>query len=243
MSDTGETSDEQEATSERMRFMEPDLVVVVNNVESRHYSQILCGNCAYFDAMMVSNMKERMEMRIYFPDKDPEAWKLVSQFLESGISWKAPEFSQLGEDDLVSLVPWFHELGMHQLVEECEVEITIRISNNLHDFDAKELAVVALKYGLKLAQQGMIDYICSMWNKDEFTIYDAPVLRKLLVEYPSMWNYLCENCVLPYDMTFLDEPTRKMHMDSPTLDYVFMAGTSRINEGLLFLSIKLSDYQ
>ncbi len=243
MSDTSEMGDEEEASCKRMRFMEPDVIVVVSDVEFQHYSQILCGNCEYFDTMLASNMKERKEMRIHFPDKDPEEWKVVCQFLESGISCKAPELSELEPHEIMSLVPWFHELGIHQLVEECDVAVATRISDNLVEFDPEELANVALKYGLKRAQQGLIDYTFPLWYKDEFTIYDAAVIRKLLVEYPGMWNDLCKHHVLPCRMSFLDEANRKQHMDSPTFDFLLLATSERNKDEDVVPSIKLTDYQ
>lgn len=70
-----------------LKCAEPDLEVVVGTQvqEVFHYhSVILASYSEYVDTMLASPMREQSEMKITFPDIEPEVWVKLIKFLEPG---------------------------------------------------------------------------------------------------------------------------------------------------------------
>ncbi len=161
-------------------------------------------------------------MRINFQEKDPDEWKLVYPFLEGGINFKFPE---LPAATIAILVPWFHELFLTELLQECDQGLSkekfVTMKFRYNEFiDVYCLTILAIKYGLKQTQQKLVDYLMNYWYDDAFSHSDVKSLRLFLIEYPSMWDFFCANGILPRLLSSFDETSRKECMESPIFDHV-----------------------
>lgn len=119
--------DEEAATAEaglaskRLKSQPPDLKVVVggsgdDNVaqEFDAYSVLLCHHSPYFDTMLSTQMKENKERVISFPNKDPAVWQLFYSVIDPRGE------AVITNDNVLTLLPWFHEFMMEAHVKLCE---------------------------------------------------------------------------------------------------------------------------
>jgi len=107
--------EQEEHCLKRLRFMDPDVKVIVGGKVFLHYSMVLCNASEYFDAMLSSAMKEGQTKVIEFPDKQPDEWEEVYAFL--GSPGKADLLTEKGA---TAMIPWFSELRMVDLVSRCD---------------------------------------------------------------------------------------------------------------------------
>ena len=103
--------------TKRLKSQEPDVIVAVGSgaamQEFDSYRVVLGLASDYLDE------KLNDAWRVEFPDKDPQQWKLVYEFINP-TTMRAAEITN---DNVIMLVPWFHELQMHKLKEECDAII------------------------------------------------------------------------------------------------------------------------
>lgn len=99
-------NEEEEHCPKRLRCIEPDVNIIVGGQTFLHYSMILSNASKYFDAMFSSNMKEARTKEVEWPEKDPEEWKQVYEFIGD------PASVTLNEKNVETFVPWFSELRM-----------------------------------------------------------------------------------------------------------------------------------
>ena len=112
---------DDEPPSKRLRSHPPDTVVVVGKGDSQkefecHSIFLCCASPAYFDSMFASNMKESTTKRICFPDMDPEGWDEVYLFID----YNTRDRANVNQDNVFTLLPWFHLFQMTQHLEECD---------------------------------------------------------------------------------------------------------------------------
>ena len=125
---------EEERTPKKLKFMEPDMKVVVGEgeeaVEFYHYKVILADACPFIENMLSSNMEEARDGIVRFPDKNPDEWLVVYDFLVSKTStvnmdekFDSILYSQISNiaDTICSLganlLHWFNYLGMETLLQ------------------------------------------------------------------------------------------------------------------------------
>lgn len=181
----------EERTPKQLKFSEPDLTVVVgegeNAVEFYHYKHLLAASCPFFDDMFSSGMKEAKENRIVFPDKDPDAWLKVCQFLDSTAEEKNTEAILLSSivpftdhnvhlqlQDLMALLSWLDFLGLTKL------------ANTLDDKTAKEL--------YNFYKNGQKYPAFSAW--DVCKLLPCPLVKKIMevfVKYFFDWVLFAES--------------------------------------------------
>jgi hypothetical protein len=108
---------------------EPDLKVVVGGREFWHYSALLRRASEYFDKMLSSESRESRTGMIVFSDEDPEEWVRFCRYLEPRSIFTAATL-HVNEEDAKDLLPWFHQFGMTNLLQECDK----RLSNSSPKF-------------------------------------------------------------------------------------------------------------
>jgi len=119
----------EEYCPKRLRSADPDVKVIVGEKTFLHYSTLLCNCSDYFDAMLSSEMKEGQTKIIKFPDKDPTEWEQVYQFIGS------PAATDLNEENLSMLVPWFSELRMVEWLSRSDRVLKDCMIVHKKDFD------------------------------------------------------------------------------------------------------------
>jgi hypothetical protein len=102
---------------------EPDLKVVVGGKEFWHYSALLRRASEYFDKMLSSESRESRTGIIVFSDGDPEEWVRFFRYLEPRSLFTTKTF-QVNEEDAKALLPWFHQFGMTNLLQECDERLS-----------------------------------------------------------------------------------------------------------------------
>jgi hypothetical protein len=104
----------------KLRNHQPDIVVSVGSGDGKEefecYQLILVMASEVFDAMLSGSMKESKTSRIEFPDKDPNDWKLFYTFINPSTCRDA----KINTDNVMKLVPWFHQLQILPLLTECD---------------------------------------------------------------------------------------------------------------------------
>ena len=105
-------------TPKQIRSMPPDITVVVGKddmeQEFQCYQAILSFASPYLDAMLSSNMVEKNNSRIEFPEKDPKEWQIFYAIIA------CDEDFTINEENARMLTPWFHEFQMKKYLEECD---------------------------------------------------------------------------------------------------------------------------
>lgn len=96
---------------------EKDVTIIVGELEFKHSSHMLRYSSQFFDAMFSHDLRERNEMVVRFPDKDPKDWEIVKLFLEPGVAQP-----RITEKNVHLLLPWFDHLCMtsNSLMEACD---------------------------------------------------------------------------------------------------------------------------
>lgn len=118
----------KECCPKRLRSADPDVTLIVGDKTFSHYSAILCNCSDYFDAMLSSTMKEGQTKRIEFPDKTPDEWELVYSFIG------APATTDLTQDNLPMLVPWFSVLQMKEWLSRSDWVLSQLLTQHQQDF-------------------------------------------------------------------------------------------------------------
>jgi hypothetical protein len=116
----------------RRGFSEPDLTVVVGGREFLHHSVLLCLASEYFDTMLSSDTREAHTGRIEFPDGDPEEWIRFCRYLNPRSVFTTNTL-HVNAEDAKDLLPWFHQFGMTNLLEECDERLSVSSPKFLDD--------------------------------------------------------------------------------------------------------------
>lgn len=116
-SDT-ETNGEVEAREVPFTFIrsseEPDITIIVGDIEFREYRQTLRCWSDYFDAAFWSGMKENTTKTFRFPDRDPEEWRLI-------MSLTAPFATErITKDNVYTALSWYDELCSPRGLKTCD---------------------------------------------------------------------------------------------------------------------------
>ena len=109
----------------QLRSHSPDVTVAVG--QGNAMQEFECHKIAlafaspYFDAMFCADMREKTSGLVELPDKDPEEWKLFYWFIDPG-QIRATKKAQpcVGEENVMTLTPWFHEFQMESYLSECD---------------------------------------------------------------------------------------------------------------------------
>jgi hypothetical protein len=116
----------------RRKISEPDLTVVVGGKEFLHHSVLLCLASEYFDTMLSSDTREAHTGIIDFPEGEPEEWVRFCRYLEPRSLFTANTL-HVNEEDAKALLSWFHLFGMTNLLEECDVRLSLSSPKFLDD--------------------------------------------------------------------------------------------------------------
>ena len=193
-SDEGEDAEESSPTSKKIRFLDPDVTVIVgsegNAKTYKAYGAILAFNSEYFDTMLSSGLKESSEMKIEFPEDDPKEWELLYPFLD-------PETARdqaIGADDARKLAPWFHKLMMTNRLKECDDVLKKELPPNSDrrwwgsrkgKYRKEKLDKIlplyclSCKYGLEKTKECCNDNLCNAIESG-YDLFDVPILKEIL---------------------------------------------------------------
>ena len=123
MSEDNTPKEMESPVSKKIRSQAPDVTVSVGSGESKQefkcYKVVLSFASPYLDAMLSSSMKEGEMSRVDFPDKDPEEWKLFYNFISPG-KIGTDNCAEISHDNVMVLLPWFHELQINYYVKKCD---------------------------------------------------------------------------------------------------------------------------
>jgi hypothetical protein len=74
--------------------------------------------------MLSLDMRESLTRTIEFPDRDPGEWVRFCRYVEPRPFFTVNSF-HVNEEDIKTLLPWFHHFGMTKLVQECDERLSI----------------------------------------------------------------------------------------------------------------------
>ncbi|KAL7554529.1 hypothetical protein ACHAWF_017989 [Thalassiosira exigua] len=118
-------------TPKRIRSQSPDVIVAVGEGESMQefecYKLALSFASPYLDAMLGTSMAEANRNRIEFPDKDPEEWKRLYNFIDPSVIVDANYCATMDDDVAMKLTPWFHEFQMESFVGKCDAVLSEKV--------------------------------------------------------------------------------------------------------------------
>jgi hypothetical protein len=227
-----ELSLEERTLPKRLASVKPDVTVVVGGIEFFHYAAVLCLKCPFFDRMLSSHMKESIEKRIEFPEKDPDEWLEVYPLLTlegAEIQKKMEEKFPDGLRILLSIaqkfISWFDFLDRVDLVEKFD-EVHTQAWNKFaeshpgHYFSystwttLKNLPCPQFK---RLLQENV--------KKNLMGPTDSDSALEQIQKYVSddqcgeeMWEYLVSK--VRFDKEMLETLDRKTIVESPLFKYV-----------------------
>lgn len=244
-SDHSPGSDPSSPTSKKIRFLDPDVTVVVGSEESaktyKAYGAILAFNSEYFDTMLSSGLKESSEMKIEFPEDDPKEWELLYPFLD-------PETARdqaISADDARKLAPWFHKLMMTNRLKECDNVLKKELPANSDgrwwgsrdERSRREkldkilpLYCLSCKYGLEKTKESCYDNLCNAIESG-YDLIDVSILKQILPllekengEYKPrrLWKAL-NSFLVPQDLSLMG-PSPSITKDEPYLPNLIQLG-------------------
>ena len=73
------------------------------------------------------------EAVVRFPDLDPRDWPRVVAFLEPYSVQTSPFKPKITEDNVDLLLPWFHKLELHWLLQECDMVYSQTVQDNINN--------------------------------------------------------------------------------------------------------------
>eukprot|EP00578_Thalassiosira_sp_NH16_P015670 CAMPEP_0181106502 /NCGR_PEP_ID=MMETSP1071-20121207/16565_1 /TAXON_ID=35127 /ORGANISM="Thalassiosira sp., Strain NH16" /LENGTH=335 /DNA_ID=CAMNT_0023189911 /DNA_START=519 /DNA_END=1526 /DNA_ORIENTATION=- len=130
MSSSADTTAQAPAAGQaakKIRSQPPDVIVSVGSGETKRefqcYKVILSFASNYLDTMLSSSMKEGTLNRIDFPDKVPEEWEMLYEFISPqkiGRSKHSNSNANINSDNVMTLLPWFHEFQMNDYMRDCD---------------------------------------------------------------------------------------------------------------------------
>jgi hypothetical protein len=231
-SDDRDDDERRGRVSKKLRSDEPDLTVVVGDEEFRHYSILLRYACDYFDKMLTTNMKERNEMKIYFPGKDPDEWKLVYPFLEpQSVTSKRT----LNWENVPILLPWFHELGLDALVQECDacmhnrlgeidLENCLMSKRSLLLQEAIQFLGLGVKFELPNTASTAVDVIeMAMFADLKCITLDVIVQLKQYLYRDDLWDTFKSIQLVPSAWRAFTVEERRAVVESPAFEHMVLA--------------------
>lgn len=180
---------DEEHCPKRLRFSDPDCIVIVGDQTFYHYRAVLSYGSEYFDAMLGSDMKEGRTRTVEFPDKDADEWRRVYKYFE-------PTETDLTEEDLSVLVPWFSELRMTGGLSRCDNILKEVILKHKDGPDIRTYGNMR-----RTERKKGIDRVKTILEKVEFSIlYDLPCSMK---EGLALLKSLLEQKLFFFDDTAL----------------------------------------
>jgi hypothetical protein len=216
--DSTADSERQPAYSRR-RISEPDLTVVVGGKEFLHHSVLLCLASEYFDTMLSSDTRESRTGRIDFPDEDPEEWVRFCRYLDPR-SLFTTNTLHVNEEDAKALLPWFHQFGMINLLEECDEKLFISapklLDDDLNDGDHRcsiktEILVwveTATTYGLSKTLDAMMKELKKAVNS-----FPEMITTEILESMRPFWSTAAGTELWEAVKAILPEGVKSSHSD------------------------------
>lgn len=117
---TGTAGGSQESARKKLRCQDPDVTVAVGSgatmQEFKCYRVVLSIASDLFDTMLSDAGNILDDVRIEFPKKDPEEWKVFYSFIDPATSRSA----RISTENVGMLVHWFYEFQMTDLLNECD---------------------------------------------------------------------------------------------------------------------------
>lgn len=169
--------------TKRMKGVEHDLTVIVGGQEFHHYSSILRCASDYFDRMLSTPMKEGTTMVVNFPTKEPSEWREVYKFMDPRSSRRA----KITNRNVGRLLPWFHELDLPDLMEECD-EVLSRMIANYETVQAERTDIKRARLLMKdLVNQVKISMF---YNLKKAFVKGIAVLKHLVENEPSLFDHV-----------------------------------------------------
>ena len=243
-SDEGKDAEDSSPTSKKIRFLDPDVTVVVgsggNAKAYKAYGAILAFNSEYFDTMLSSGLKESNEMKIEFPEDVPEEWELLYPFLD-------PETARdqaISADDARKLAPWFHKLMMTNRLKECDDVLKKELPANSdgrwwgsrNEKSRKEkldkilpLYCLSCKYGLEKTKESCHDNLCNAIESG-YDLIDVSILKQILPllekengQYKPRRLWKALNSFLVPDLSLMG-PSPSITKDEPYLPNLIQLG-------------------
>lgn len=108
-----------------IRSQSPDVVVAVGKGDAMKefdsYRVVLSVASPYFDAMFSTDMREKNNSRIEFPDRTPEEWQIFHNYL-------AHDPSITIREHVLVLAPMFHEFLMGKQLDECDEILATKVA-------------------------------------------------------------------------------------------------------------------
>jgi len=200
--DDGPADDDATTQStKKIRSQPPDVIVAVGSGESvrefKCYKVILSFASVYLDAMIGSCLREGSLSRIEFPDKDPEEWKLFYEFIAPDNLGKERRNATIDNENVLLLLPWFHEFQMCDCVSECDQYLAYKFfgkdptffwSNKEHLETRKDkfgmmmnVLQLAHRYDLSCAKDEMEKKVVDLLNiPGTLDLFDFSVAKSLL---------------------------------------------------------------
>lgn len=203
----------------RRLLLEPDVLVVVGDGEDRRefpcYKAILCLASEVFDVMLFHEMKEQRESVIKLRDKDPPEWELFYAFIDP----ETARFQELNKENVMILLPWFHEYRMMSLVEQCDEIIEHMASKFIRNDRLVRFLEAACRYDLNRTKANVVLIIRRRFEdhsialeKDLLTAMEPLLLRDEFEE--SLWHPIRD--LLPENLR-ITEPRQLFRRDELVL--------------------------
>eukprot|EP00578_Thalassiosira_sp_NH16_P024590 CAMPEP_0181091424 /NCGR_PEP_ID=MMETSP1071-20121207/8392_1 /TAXON_ID=35127 /ORGANISM="Thalassiosira sp., Strain NH16" /LENGTH=346 /DNA_ID=CAMNT_0023173565 /DNA_START=519 /DNA_END=1560 /DNA_ORIENTATION=+ len=144
MSSSADTTAQAPAAGQaakKIRSQPPDVIVSVGSGKTKRefqcYKVILSFASDYLDTMLNSSMKICLRLPRYdakleheggdfkpneFPDKVPEEWEMLYEFIAPQKIGRSRHNSNanINSDNVMTLLPWFHEFQMNDYVRDCD---------------------------------------------------------------------------------------------------------------------------
>ncbi|KAL7544267.1 hypothetical protein ACHAWF_007654 [Thalassiosira exigua] len=195
------TQNKMSPTPKKIRCQSPDVVVAVGRGESMQefecYKVVLSFASPYFNTMLGANMAEAHSNRIEFPDRDPEEWKLLYNFIDPSMIGEAKHRdTPIDSDIAMKLTPWFHEFQMESFLEKCDnvlnnkatdlfQSITDDINNLEANFDSLiQLLQFACLYDLEqtkhIAELFLVAFVDKDILEETIDLFTAENVEKLV---------------------------------------------------------------
>jgi hypothetical protein len=178
----------------RRKISEPDLTVVVGGERFFHHSVLLCLASEYFDTMLSSDTREAHTGIIEFPDGDPEEWVRFCRYLDPR-SLFATRTLHVNVQDAMDLLPWFHQFGMTNLLQECDEMLSIAspkfLDEDLNDEDDRRSTMMkvlvwaetATTYGLSETLDTMVKEL-----KKAIDVFPEMITSDILESMRPFWS-------------------------------------------------------
>jgi hypothetical protein len=201
---------------------EPDLKVVVGGRDFRHHSSLLCRASEYFDKMLSSESQESRTGIIVFSDGDPEEWVRFCRYLEPRSTFTAATL-HVNEEDAKVLLPWFHQFGMTNLLEECDERLSSSSpkfsDDDLDDINHQRSTMMEiLKWAVTATTYDLPKTLNAMMKELKKAVDDFPemITTEILEDMRPFWSTTAGTELWEVVKAILPDDVKSSHDDNDT---------------------------